>query len=325
MADGAKPPEHYLKVVPLQPQYPGRRALVLGGGGAFGIVEAAYIKAAFEAGYRPDLVIGTSVGALNGAWVATRPDDPDGLIDIWNGLDDFRVIDASLLRLAAGFLRRRNGLCENSLVSKLVETHVGELQFEDTALELAIVATNLTRGRKQVFREGPVGRAIRASTALPGVFAPLVIDGESFVDGGVTAAVDIGTAIEMGASEVLAIELSPPFSPRDSRTALGVIVQSFGLLSHAATDAAEALAAQQAAVRVLRPDLGGLSPWRLARREGMLESFLETARHDVAVSLDGAGHVIGGATHRPRAIIEPRPRRTPLRLLPRGGTRNSAA
>ncbi len=299
----------------MEPATPGRRALVLGGGGAFGIVQAAYIQAATEAGFRPDLVIGTSVGSLNGAWVAMHPDDPEGLIDIWANLGDIRVLDANPIRLAARVLRRRSALCENALVCELIEQHIGETAFEDTALELAVTATNLSRSCKHVFREGLLGPAIQASTAIPGVFAPFEIDGDFFVDGCVTASVDIVSAVELGATEVLAIELAPPISPLVSHTAVGVVTQALGVLCHAATDAAEALASQHAAVHVLRPDLGGLSPWRLAQREGLVAAYLEAARHDVAAALDPAGRVIGGMTNRPRAIIEPpRRRRPPLRL-----------
>ncbi len=286
-------------------QEAGRRALVLGGGGAYGIVQAAYIHAAIEAGFRPDLVIGTSVGSLNGAWVAMHPEDPGGLVAIWRNLGDLRVLDMHPLRLAGRLLRRPVAIGRNDIVGRLIEAHVGETAFEDTEIELAIVATNLSRGRKQVFRSGPIGEAIRASTAIPGVFEPYRLGGDLYVDGCVTASVDLVTAIELGATEVLAIELAPPFAHRPARTALGVLTQSLAVLCHSATDAAEAIAARQAAVRVLRPDLSGLSPWRLESRDGLVEEHLAAAREEVATALDGAGHVVPWATPRPRAMVEP--------------------
>jgi len=302
----------------------GRRALVLGGGGAYGIVQAAYVQAAFEAGFRPDLVIGTSVGALNGAWIALHPERPGALIEIWEGLGDIRVLDLHPVRLASRLIGRRRSLCTNSIVTRLIDEHLGDLSFEDTRIELAIVATNLTRGRKEVFRAGRIGPAIHASTAIPGVFEPYEINGEHYVDGCVTASVDIASAVQLGSTEVLAIELAPPFAPRQAKTPLGVLVASLGVLSHSATDAAEALAAKQAAVHVLRPDLSGLSPWRLQQRPGMAREWLEAARAEVPAALDSLGRVKPAVTHRPRAVIEAVPARNGIRRFPKVVRRHAA-
>src|SRR5512142_271624 len=97
-----------------------RPALVLGGGGALGSAQAAYIKAAHELGFRPRLVVGTSVGALNGAWVATRPDDPDGLIEIWRGLHRLRVLRLNPLKVAARMACLRGGVWTNEVVPALI-------------------------------------------------------------------------------------------------------------------------------------------------------------------------------------------------------------
>lgn len=300
-----------------QPPTTGRRALVLGGGGAYGIVQAAYIQAVTEAGFRPDLVIGTSVGALNGAWVAMYPDDPEGLIGAWRELGDIRVLDMHPLRLASRLVRRSPALCGRDMVAPLVKRHLGRLTFEDTKLELGVVATNLSRGRKHLFREGLIAPAVRASTAIPGVFEPYEIGGELFVDGCITASVDLGSAVEAGATEILAIELAPPFMPKRATSALGVVSQAFSVLSRAAIDATEAVASRQAAIHVLRPDLSGLSPWRLEYRPGLVEEHLAMARREVAGALDAAGRVVPAATSRPRGVVEAPAPRPVTRLVPR--------
>ena len=82
-----------------------------------------------------------------------------------------------------------------------------------------------------------------------------------------------------------------------------MLCQSLAVMCHASTDAAEAVAARHAAVRVLRPDLSGLSPWRLVNREGLVEEHLATARRDLAFALDPLGRVVPGATPRPRAAV----------------------
>lgn len=271
----------------------GRRALVLGGGGTYGVVQAAYIQAAFELGYRPDLVIGTSVGSLNGAWVAMYPDDPEGLLRVWRSLGRVRVLRLNPVHLARRVVRSPRALRDNDLVRGLIDAHVGDLRFEDAQLELAVVATNLTRGRKHLFREGPLAPAIAASTAIPGVFEPVLVDGDLFVDGCITASVDIASAIALGASEVLAIDLTPPPGQVAApRTAIGVLTQSFRILSHATTDAMEAIARAAAAVEVVRPDLAGLSPWRLDVSEGLIEEQLAQARARLSRVIDWRGRLV---------------------------------
>ena len=184
-------------------------ALVLGGGGAFGIVQAAYIQAAYEMGFRPGLVVGTSVGALNGAWVALHPDEPEALLEIWQTLHRHRILRGNPLKVALRAARRRRGIFRNDLVSNLLRTHIRSSRFSETKLPLRVVATNLTRGCKHVFNNGLIAPAILASTAIPGFFDPIEIGGELFVDGGIAASVDLATAVEMGASEILAVELAP--------------------------------------------------------------------------------------------------------------------
>jgi NTE family protein len=279
-------------VAPEAPRH-GMRALVLGGGGTYGVVQAAYIQAAFELGFRPDLVIGTSVGSLNGAWVAMYPDDPEGLLEVWRGLGRIRVLRWNPVHLAARIARSPRALRDNDIVRGLIDAHVRDLRFEDARLPLAVVATNLTRGRKHLFREGPLAPAIAASTAIPGVFEPVEIGGDLFVDGCITASVDIASAIALGASEVLAIDLTPPpGTVAPPRTAIGVLAQSFRILTHATTDAMEAIARSAAAVRVVRPDLAGLSPWRLDVSEGLIQAQLARARSELTRVIDPWGRVV---------------------------------
>lgn len=286
----------------------GRRALVLGGGGTYGVVQAAYLLAAFELGFRPDLVIGTSVGALNGAWVAMYPDDPGGLLDVWRGLGRIRVLRWNPVHLAARIARSPRALRDNDIVRGLIDAHVRDLRFEDARLELAVVATNLTRGRKHLFREGPLAPAIAASTAIPGVFEPVAIDGDLFVDGCITASVDIASALALGATEVLAIDLTPPPGKvPHPRTALGVLAQSFRILTHATTEAMETIAQSTAAVRVIRPNLAGLSPWRLDVAEPLIQAHLAEARNRLVGVIDPWGHVLRESA----APGEPAPGRKP--------------
>lgn len=272
------------------------RALVLGGGGGFGLVQAAYMQAAYESGFRADVVIGTSVGSMNGAWLAMHPEEPEGLLDIWRELGKQKVLHLNPLRLAGRLVRRNRGFCPNEIVPYLIREHIGETRFEGTELPLYVVATNLTAGRKHVFRSGKLAPAITASTAIPGVFEPYEQHGELFVDGSVTASLDLQTAVELGATEILAIDLTPDLGNAVPRTPIGVLRRSFGVLSHATTDAMHAAASVHAITRVLRPDLSRHSPWRISVREEEIAACLLEARGVLREVIASDGSVRDGVT-----------------------------
>jgi NTE family protein len=271
-----------------------RPALVLGGGGALGVAQAAYALAAFELGFEPKIMVGTSVGSLNGAWLATNPGNPEGLLRVWLQLDRMKLLQVNPLRLARNLARGQMGISTNDLIPKLIARYVGDADFDEAAMPLAIVATNLTRGQKHVFRSGRLAPAIRASTAIPGIFEPVRIGDDVFVDGCLTASVDLLTAVEMGATEILAIDLTPLPSRTKPRTVVGVLKQSFGILTHATTDAMERSVAMQVPVRVVRPALAASSPWRLDDSAGAIAHNLLLARAHIGGVLDAHGHVVAG-------------------------------
>ncbi|MEP7215363.1 MAG: patatin-like phospholipase family protein [Anaerolineaceae bacterium] len=273
-----------------------RRALVLGGGGGFGLVQAAYMQAAYELGFRADLVIGTSVGALNGAWLAMNPERPQGLLEIWRQIGKQKVLHLNPLRLAGRVVRRNRGFCPNEIVPYLIKHHIGDVGFEETDLPLYVVATNLTAGRKHVFQSGKLAPAIAASTAIPGVFDPHEWRGELYVDGSVTASLDLQTAVELGATEILAVDLTPDLGDTIPRTPIGVLRRSFGVLSHATTDAMHAAASAHAITRVLRPDLSRFSPWRISVSEGEIAACLLQARTVLSDVIASDGSVVGAPT-----------------------------
>ncbi|MGE5594921.1 MAG: patatin-like phospholipase family protein [Hyphomicrobiales bacterium] len=288
-------------------------ALVLGGGGAYGLLQAAYVQAAFERGFEPAMVVGTSVGTLNGAWVAVHPHRADELLPIWLGLDRIRLLQLNPLRVASRLIRRPVSICTNRIVPQLIERYLPGARFEDTKLPLAVVATNLSRARKHVFRSGPLEPAILASTAIPGVFEPVEIEGELFVDGGLVGSCDLATAVEMGATEILAIDLTPPAKPRRPRTALGVLRHSLDALGRASTDAMESCLEGQLPMRVITPDLSRSSPWRMDVTVDAINHNLELARRAMASVLDSHGQVIPGS----RTFDAPAPAPVPGAPAPR--------
>jgi len=187
-----------------------RTALVLGGGGSLGAVEAGFIRRTMELGIGFDLMVGTSVGAINAAHAAFHATDGhDCLERIWLGLARRRLFSCNPFAIAAGMVRSRMSLYSDRLIRTLVAEHLASDRFEDARVPLFITATDICSGERRVFSSGSLTQAILASTAIPGLFPPVRMDGRLYVDGGVTSGGDISVAIEQGATTVVFIDLRP--------------------------------------------------------------------------------------------------------------------
>jgi len=184
-----------------------RTAFVLTGGGVLGAVQAGQLQALAAAAIRPDVVIGTSVGSLNASYVACRPQptDAEELGDIWRTVRTEDIFPGSRLQRAWNIVARGDHIYPNDGIRRLVEK-LPVRTFEETVIPLHISATNLRTGGEAWFTEGPLMRAILASTALPGIFPPISIDGELYVDGGVVNNAPLSRAVELGASRIFLLQ-----------------------------------------------------------------------------------------------------------------------
>jgi NTE family protein len=182
-------------------------AFVLTGGGVLGAVQAGQLQALMLAGVTPDVVIGTSVGSLNAAYIASRPHNADceELVQIWRSVRTEDIFPGSRLQRAWHIVARGDHIYPNDGIRRLVEK-LPIRMFEEASIPLHISATNLTTGAETWFTEGPLMRAILASTALPGIFPPIAIDGELFVDGGVVNNAPISRAVELGAKRIYLLQ-----------------------------------------------------------------------------------------------------------------------
>ncbi|HVL33356.1 MAG TPA: patatin-like phospholipase family protein, partial [Actinomycetota bacterium] len=179
-------------------------AFVLGGGGHHGAFEVGMLRALLERDLRPDFVVGTSVGALNGAAIAADPtlEMVDRLRTIWLSLDDDSIFGGSLLSGAANFVRSRTHMHSNRALRAMITQLLPVQTFEELAIPFQCVAASIERAAEHWFFEGALADAILASAAVPGVLPPVKIDGEHFVDGGIVNSIPISRAVELGATDI---------------------------------------------------------------------------------------------------------------------------
>jgi len=209
-------------------------ALVLSGGGNLGAVQVGMLLALSEAGVRPDLLVGTSVGAVNGGFAATRfePEALVGLADVWRGLRRSDIYPYRPLLGLRGFVGRADHLVPPTGLRALLERHLGFRRLEDAPIPLHVVACDVRTGAEVVLSSGPAVPALLASAAIPGVFPPVELDGRVLVDGGVVDNTPISTAVRLGADQVwvLPIGLARGIT-KLPRTALGMYAHGVGILS----------------------------------------------------------------------------------------------
>lgn len=197
-------------------------AFVLGGGGPNGASEVGTLRALLERSILPDLIVGTSVGALNGAAVAADPtlQTVQRLGETWLNLDDDHIFGGSIFAGAANLFRNRTHLHSNEGLRRLIESALPATRFDELKIPFQCVAASIERAAEHWFEKGSLIEAILASAAVPGVLPPVEINGEHFVDGGIVNSIPVSRAVELGANEIYVLQvgriespLSPPRTP----------------------------------------------------------------------------------------------------------------
>jgi NTE family protein len=197
-------------------------AFVLGGGGVLGAHEVGMLRALCEAGIQPDAVVGTSVGALNGALIAAgfSPDAITHLTNLWMDIAENSVFGGSMLSRMGTLVRSRTHLHSNDPLRKLLEAHLPVTLIEELAVPFQCVAASIERAAAHWFTAGPIVDAVLASAAVPGLLPPVEIDGEHFFDGGLVHSIPVGRAVSLGARTVYVLQvgrveepLTPPSTP----------------------------------------------------------------------------------------------------------------
>ena len=182
-----------------------RTAFVLAGGGSLGAVEVGMLEALAEAHVRPDFVVGSSAGALNAAFFAGRPDRGGvrALRAIWAGLRARDVFPFSPLGGLLGALALRDHMIDPGPLERLVTRNLPYRKLEDAEIPVHVVAANVLTGQEALLSNGPVVKSVMASSAIPGVFPPVRLDGTYYFDGSVASNTPISAALELGAERIV--------------------------------------------------------------------------------------------------------------------------
>jgi NTE family protein len=196
----------------------GKVAFVLGGGGQLGAHEVGMLRALLERGIAPDLVVGTSIGAINGAAVASEPTlaAVERLTEVWQRIDQSSAFDGSILGRVATLARTRTHLQGNEGLRAMLEASLPAGRIEDMPVEFQCVAASIEDAAERWFADGPLIDAVMASCAVPGILPPYAIDGVHYLDGGIVNSIPVGRAVELGASTVYVLHvgrLDRPLTP----------------------------------------------------------------------------------------------------------------
>jgi NTE family protein len=232
-------------------------AFVLSGGASLGAIQVGMLQALYERGITADLIIGTSAGALNGAFVASRPQTVETALElgrVWRTLSRGQIFPLNPFTGALGFLGAREHLVPDSGLRRLIGRHAVAEHLEETTVPLHVIATDVLTGEEVRLSKGPLLEAVMASCAIPGVLPPVELDGRLMMDGGVANNVPLSHALELGARRIYVLPTGAPCELEEPpRGALAMLLYATGLVIGRRLQAELTTLAGEAEVVVLPP------------------------------------------------------------------------
>ena len=203
-------------------------AFVLGGGGVLGTTQVGMLRALAEQGVRPDLVVGTSIGALNGAFVAADP-SVEGirtLAEMWQAVGSSGIFLDNPMKSAARIARFRTHVLSSAPLRSIVDEHLPVDTFEELEVDFQCVAACIETADSQWFSTGALVDPVVASCAVPGLFPAVEIDGRHYLDGGLVHSIPVGRAIQLGATRIFVLQvgrIEQPLTPPRRPWEVGVV------------------------------------------------------------------------------------------------------
>jgi len=184
-------------------------AFVLGGGGVLGANEVGMLRALLEADIVPDLILGTSIGAVNGAVLASDPTTAavERLTELWTSADEAGIFSGGMLSRLGTLARTRTHAHPNEPLRQALERALPVRLIEELAVPFQCVAASIERSAEHWFTEGSIVDAVLASSAVPGLLPPVELQGENFFDGGLVNSIPVDRAVSMGVATIFVLQV----------------------------------------------------------------------------------------------------------------------
>ena len=267
---------------------------VLGGGGSLGAVQVGMLQALGERDVPPDIVAGTSVGALNGAVLALAPKSAaTRLSHLWARMSRERVFPGGLLAQARTLQHTRTHLFPSTGLSTVITDFLGaDLSFADLTLPFAAVTTDIATARPHVLRDGLLLPALLASAAIPGIYPPVELGSLRLYDGGLVANVPMRQAVAMGARSLVVLDCNFPGSIPEVSGSIAEVVFYTVLVTIRSQAILEAplVAAEVPVVYLHGPEPLRISPLDFRQTGTLIETAYEAARSFLdALHISGPG------------------------------------
>ena len=265
-------------------------AVVLSGGAALGAFQAGVIDALARAELVPELLVGTSIGALNAAFWAFNPgrEVGAGMSATWRLAPAAHIFPRSPTSVALRLVEDYP-IARPEHLSCFLHSIFGEHRsIEDAAVPLAIVSVDIVSGEPVVLRSGPLVPALMASAAIPGVYPPVEVDGRLLADGGVVANADLEVVVDAGIEDAVLVELMAPADRDELHGARELMEQAVTIALARQTQLEMRLLADRLRLAVIRLHLSHRpQPWDFGSVERLLELGRRAGGEVIASNLDG--------------------------------------
>ena len=286
-------------------------AFIMSGGGTLGSIQVGMLQALLEADIRPEVLVGTSIGAVNAAFLAADPslERVEALRELWHGVRPRDVFTLNPLRMGHALLRR-GSLFPAERWRAFVTENLPYDRIEDAAVPLRIIATDFEDGSPVVLDSGSVVDAVMASTCLPGIFPPQRIGDHLYLDGVLSDPVPLKPAVEAGADTLYVLAVSTASPAPDARSPGAILRHSLTILliPHIRLDALRMPDGSPDLKVVQIPSVGAqVALWDMSAQDDLMErSYQEAARFlaDRARSAAGDGNDGTEVTTTPEMSVE---------------------
>lgn len=275
-------------------------AYVLGGGASLGAVQVGMLEALAEAGVRPDLILGTSVGSLNGAMLSEDiGSGPERLREAWLSVNREDIFDSNFLHILRQYRATRTSLVGADGVAASAIAALDASTFQELPVPFYAVAADLKSSQVCVLNQGRLIPALLASCAIPGIFPPVNIDGKVLVDGGILANVPITEAYERGAKSIVVLDCTIPTPAASLLDIEGLLTRVNRVQQHHQIETALAGVSGQVPIVYLDAPAGRVvSPLDFEQSADLMRDGLVAARaHLQTLVIDGPG-LYGSSTSR---------------------------